>query len=100
MSNVITNNPLVIDTASSTAVTSGTFVAWMIRWVGATTAGHTASIQDKNGNVRWASEASGANYVEETHFEAKPQIFEGLKVPTLASGIVYIYVYDRIPIST
>lgn len=90
----------MIDTASSTAVTTRTFVAWMIRWVGATTAGHTASVQDSNAKVRWASEASGANYVEETHFEAKPQIFEGLKVPTLGSGTVYIYVYDKVPISS
>ena len=100
MANDITFNPIIVDTASSTAVTTKTFVAIMLRWVGATTAGHTASVQDTNGKVRWASEATGANYVEETHFDGKPMIFEGLKVPTLGSGTVYIYVSDKIPIST
>ena len=92
---------MLIDTASSTAITTKTFVAWMLRWVSAgATAGDTVSVQDGNSKVRWASVATGANYVEETHFEGKPQIFEGLTVPTLASGTIYIYVFDKIPIST
>ena len=91
---------MVLDTASSTAVTTKTFVAYIIRWVGATTAGHTASVQNDAAKIKWASEASGANYVEETHFDGKPVIFEGLKVPTLGSGVVYIYVFDKIPIPT
>lgn len=100
MSNDITGDPLVVDTASATALTTKTFVCHMIRWVGATTAGHTVSIQNGNGGVKWASEASGASYVEETHFDGKPIIFSGLKVPTLSSGIIYLYVYDAVPIKT
>ena len=100
MANDVTGNPLVLDTASSTSVTTRTFVALMIRWVGATAAGHTVSVQNDASKVKWASEASGANYVEETHFDGKPVIFEGLKLPTLGSGTVYIYVFDKIPIST
>lgn len=100
MANDISGNPLVLDTASATSVTTKTFVAWMLRWVGATVAGHTVSVQNDASKVKWASEGSGANYVEETHFDGKPVIFEGLKVPTLSSGTIYIYVFDKIPIGT
>jgi len=103
MANDITGNPLKVDTASSTALSSYNFTAWMIRWVGATTAGHTISVQDKNGNVKYASEASGANYVEESHLVSPKNeslIFNGLKVPTLGSGIIFIYTDSGTPIKT
>lgn len=103
MSNVITGNPLVIDTAASTTVTDYTFTVWAIRWVGGTTAGHTISVQDKNGNVKYASVATGANYVEESHLVSPKNeslIFDGLKVPTIGSGIIYIYTDSGTPIKT
>ena len=94
----ITNNPLVVDAASATALTTITFVATKIRWVGATMAGHTASVQNNSGTVKFAAEATGANYSESEHFDP-PLIFEGLKVPTLASGVIYIYCQSKIPIT-
>lgn len=94
----ITNNPLTIDAASATALTTVTFVATKIRWVGGTTAGHTVSVQNNAGTVKFAAEAVGANYSESEHFDP-PLIFEGLKVPTLASGKIYIYCQSKIPIS-
>ena len=101
MANDITNNPLLIDTAGATALTSKTFTAYKIRWVGATTAGHTISVQNAGGTVKWASESVGANYVEsETFPNDKLLVFEGLKVPTMASGKVYIYVASEVPIRT
>jgi hypothetical protein len=103
MANNITGNPIVVDTAASTTVTDYNFKAWMIRWVGATTAGHTISVQDKDGNVKYASEASGANYVEESHLVSPRTdclIFKGLKVPTLGSGIIYIYIESEWPIKS
>jgi hypothetical protein len=60
-----------------------------LRWVGATTAGHTVVIQDSDSIVLWASVASGANYVEESDC---PQTWQkDFKVVTLASGILYVY---------
>lgn len=100
MANDITKGVLIVDTATTEPLTTKTFTAVMVRWVGATLAGHTVSVQDANGNIRWASEASGANYVEETHFDGKPLIFEGLQVPTLSSGTIYVYVFDAVPIRT
>ena len=75
-----------------------TFVATKIRWVGGTTAGHTASVQNNASKVQFAAEATGANYSESEHFDP-PLIFEGLKVPTLASGVLYIYCKSKIPIT-
>lgn len=100
MANDITGNPLVLDTVSAASLTTKTFVVHAVRWVGATTAGHTVSVQNSAGNVIWASEASGANYVEGEHFDKKPLVFAGLKIPTLASGIVYLYVESAVPIPT
>ena len=98
MANDITNNPLLLDTAAATSITAITFVATKIRWVGATTAGHTVSITNAGGTVKFAGEATGANYSESEHFDP-PLIFEGLIMPTLASGKIYIYCQSKIPIT-
>ncbi len=102
MSTLVTN-PIVIDAASASVHTNYIFSAWMIRWVGATAAGHTISVQDKNGVVKYASEASGANYVEESHLVSPKNLsllFDGLKVPTLGSGTIYIYTDSGTPVKT
>lgn len=94
MANDITKCPLVIDTASGTAVLTHAIRIKKIRWVNGTTAGHTAVIQDQNSNLFWESIASGANYVEEsdfTHDESQRNVINGLKVPTLGSGKLEIY---------
>src|SRR3990167_1057660 len=101
MSNSITGNPIIIDTAAATVVTNYVFKAWMIRWVGGTTAGHTISVQNKDGNVKYATVATGAIYFEESHLVSPSNeslIFAGLLVPTLASGTIYIYIDGPVPI--
>ncbi len=98
MSNDITANPLYIDTAAAGSVTTITFVITKVRWVGATTAGHTVSVRNGNSQVLFAAEATGANYTESEHFDP-PLIVESLIVPTLASGILYIYCKSKIPIT-
>lgn len=103
MSNDVTGNPLVIDTASATAITAYSFTAWAIRWVNGTTAGHTISVQDRHGKVKYATVAAAANYVEESHLVSPKNeslLFDGLLVPTLASGTIYIYVDSPWPIKT
>lgn len=103
MANDITGNPLVIDTASASVITSYVFTAWAIRWVNGTTAGHTISVQDKNSKIKYATVASAANYVEESHLispKSESLVFDGLLVPTLASGTIYIYVDSAVPIKS
>lgn len=95
MANVLTLNPLKIDTASGTAAVTTPIRIRKIRWIGATTAGHTATIQDQNGNLFWTSVANAANYVEDCNFivydNQHGPVLNGLTVPTLGSGVLYIY---------
>lgn len=53
MSNTLTTNPLVIDTAATIAVGSPTrpILAKRIEWIGPATVGNTAIIADLGGNI-------------------------------------------------
>ena len=81
-------NPLIVDTADATAVVTGNMEITGIRWVGATTAAHTAILQNAAGVVVWSAIISAANLVHESLL---PFRTKGLKVPTLGSGTLYIY---------
>lgn len=76
-----------MDTPATTVLTTMKLRVKGVRWVGATTAGHTAIIHDRNSRIVWRSVATGANYVESDLIEND---WDGLIVPTLASGILYI----------
>ena len=84
-------NPIVVVAASGTAIRSDQFNIWKIRWVNGTAAGHALLIQDAAGQAKFGSVAAGANYVESETFDPPLQL-TGLKVPTLGSGTLYIYV--------
>ncbi len=92
MANDFTSNPWIIDTAGSTVLCTDLIRVKGVRWVGGTTAGHAATITDKAGKVKWTSLASGANNVEGDDINSPPQgwNWDGLIVPTLASGKLYI----------
>jgi len=61
----------------------------LVRWVGGTTAGHTVVIQDASGRVLWTVVATADNFTDQSLLET---VWEtGFKVPTLASGKLYIY---------
>jgi hypothetical protein len=99
MANSLTGNPIVVDTAGAGTLLLTRFEVVRIRWVSAgASAGDTVSVQDQHGNVKFASVAAGANYVESEgwHYNS-PLVFDGLKVPTLSSGTVYIYVRGKVP---
>ena len=95
----MTRKILIIDTpGAGDILASGQILQVLkIRWVGASAAGHAVSITDANDNIMWASVAGGANYVEIDTFttdrESDDHCFRwnGLRVPTLASGKLYIY---------
>src|SRR6267142_2538687 len=92
LANDFTSNPWIVDTPAATILSTDQIRVRGVRWVGATTAGHAAEIQDQAGKVKWSSVASGANYVEADLLNSPPIGFNanGLKVPTLASGKLYI----------
>jgi hypothetical protein len=92
MSNDLTQNPWVVDTASATPITSDAVRVAKFRWVGGTTAGHECKITNAAGTaILFSSFAAGANHVDEQTHEIHTLFAAGLAVPTLASGKVYIY---------
>lgn len=92
MANDLLKNPWKVDTAAATVLTTAALRVRGVRWVGATTAGHTAIIHDQNARVVWSGVATGANYAESDMINTGDRgwDWDGLIVPTLASGILYI----------
>jgi hypothetical protein len=90
MANDLTKNPWLIDTPGATTLTTERLYVKGVRWVGASTAGHQAVIQDRNSRVVWESVASGADHVESDLIETPDAGWDGMKVPTLQSGKLYI----------
>jgi hypothetical protein len=82
-------NPIVIDTAGASSTVLSNLWVLEIRWVGATTPAHEATITDPtSGQFLWGDIAPGANYVSETTRERTWK--NGFTVPTLGSGKLYI----------
>lgn len=90
MANDFTSNPWIVDTAAATLLTADRIYVKGIRWIEGTTAGHIVEIQDKNNKVKWRSVIAGINPVESDLIEALPASWDGMKVPTLQSGKLYI----------
>ena len=83
-------SPWVLDTAGAGVVMSGNIKVGCVRWVGATTAGHQAILRNDAGKIVWEEVAAGSNF---STSECVPLFFEGgLRVTTLGSGKVYLYV--------
>ncbi len=93
MANNVTGNPLIIDTLTSTAIiaTSERFQVYAIHWASASVA-NICSVQDGAGTVRYEVVAASANVPPFVLSDAAELNFNGLKVPTLDSGKVYIYI--------
>ena len=92
MANVTDNNPWVLDT-TGVITTEDVYVA-KLRWVGGTTAGHTAVVHDKNSKVEYEALATGANNLDEIDFSgeiASAKLFRGFDLETLSSGKLYVY---------
>lgn len=90
MANDLTKQPWMVDTAAGTVLTTERLKVKGVRWVGATTAGHQAVITDRNSRTVWESVAAGANHVESDLIESEDPGWDGLRVPTLGSGRLYI----------
>lgn len=92
MANDTTVNPIIVDTADTTTkIIAHNVMISSIRWVTDATANDAAIIHDGDGNVKWESLASGSNYTEaEKDFDPHLWVQNGLIVPTLDSGTLYI----------
>jgi hypothetical protein len=97
MANDLTGNPMFVDTANAAALATQRFDVVKIRWVSvAAVAGHQAIVQHANGKPAWESAAVGANYIDSDAWEKdNPLVLNGLLVPTLGSGNLYIHLHNR-----
>jgi hypothetical protein len=59
-----------------------------LRWVGASTSGHTLIVTDNDGSVLWESIADGSNYIDIHPFY---KIVKGVKIQAMPSGRLYAY---------
>lgn len=92
MANNTAGTPYIIDTVTDTAITTNGFFCYALAWTSASTA-DGISIKDEDGTVKYASVGSVANYSERFTFpNDHPLYFNGLKVTTLDSGKIYLYV--------
>ncbi len=101
MGNIITNNPWIIDTASATAVVDSVTATQIatdliriskIRWEDGNVAGGEAIVQDKNGVEFWKATIENiTDAPRETEFQGQSGNINGMIVPTLAAGKLYIY---------
>ena len=76
-------------------LTTDLVVLKSIRWVNATTPGHTVTLADAAGNVIYGDAASVVAYTAES-FGVEGLQLSGLSVAQISSGLLFIYLYhDR-----
>lgn len=96
MANDVNGNPLVLDTAHATLpVLSGKRRVQGFRWTSpSASAAHACTLQDGAGRTLFSSVAAGANHRDESML-AWPITVDGLKLPTLASGLLLVYLAEE-----
>ena len=90
MANVIAGNPYVLDTVTDSVSPALAFhEVYAVRWTSGSLA-DAISLQDAAGDVKWSATGTIANNVDQTSFNP-PLMMNGIKIPTLGSGKVYVY---------
>jgi hypothetical protein len=97
MSNIITGNPIILDTAAATVIVSTPFNVSGIVWDPGTSAanGDICLIKDKLGVVKYSQTLITGNLVPAPCIFAEPVPFNGLILTTITHGTVYIYLKDN-----
>jgi hypothetical protein len=109
MAVTINQNPIIVTStsaAATTIVTQGLSIT-KIRWeaMGHATDNHVATVQDKNGAVKWQTTLESLGTVGELvnpiESDFNPPLFtDGIIVPTLGGGSLYIYIAEKPPFKT
>ena len=89
MANDISGPTWVLDTTGTIIPSTRSVKVKSLRWLGATTAGHTCIIKDGGGRLRWKSIASGNNFLD---VDAPGFTLQGFVLDTLASGELHVEV--------
>lgn len=89
MSNDLTRSPLIIDTAATIFATGIRYHIKSIRWVSeAASAGNNVVVTEGDDRKIWESTAAGANHLDKDILSDR--LYNGLKVATIDSGVLYI----------
>lgn len=93
MANDFAGNPFIIDTIQGGDALNGQHWNFKtIRWTSpAGVSGHRAIVTNAAGRIIWESVCNGSAYAEVDHLEFKEDLI-GLKIPTLDSGRLLIYI--------
>lgn len=90
MANDISGLPYILDTVTDSVSPAGAFhEVWAVRWTSGSVA-DAISLQDNAGGVKWSATGTIANNVDQSVFNP-PLVFNGMKIPTLGAGKVYVY---------
>lgn len=90
MANDTSANPFVLDTVTDSLFAAGAyFDIYAVRWTSGSLA-DAVSLQDMDSAVKWSATGTIANNVDQTVFNP-PLVMNGIKIPTLGSGKVYVY---------
>lgn len=81
--------PLAI-TATTSAVLSGVCNVAKLYWYQPTASANTVTLEDQNGGVIWQGYCENANQSQVFEFP-KPIVVQGIQVPTIGSGTLYVY---------
>lgn len=97
MANNLTSNPLVIDTAGGSAIVTKQIRISAIVWDPGTTpsANDSVVVDDASSRRKWSSTIYSGSFLPMPFTPSEPVISNGLTVPTLARGNLYIYLADR-----
>lgn len=98
MSNVVSSNPLIIDTAGADVLVSGPLRIMAFNWVPSDdiATGDGVTVTDKHAVVKYADNVgdtgTAANTLRGRSFVLpKPLVIDGLVVSVLDDGTLYIY---------
>jgi len=96
MANVLTTNPIKLDTPAATVlITRLLFVIGIVWDQGASGADDDqAIITDKNTNAFWSQTIQTGSLVPQPFTPSNPVPLAGLIIPTLTHGTVYIYTQE------
>ena len=91
MANDVSGNPWILDTATDTALTNDFTHIYSIMWLSCS-AGDALSVQDENSTVKYANTGINVNTaINSPDFGPNGLFMNGVKVPTLGAGKVYVY---------
>ena len=91
MANVLTTNPIVLDTTGSTSKLTGPMRIKSIRWTGCETNGHGVTLKSANGAYTLFDSVSTQWGMDSFSPYGGINASEGIQLTKIDSGVLYVY---------